>query len=52
VGKQLQVPEGTAEIDASGGIVLPGMIDTHRYCRQAAGSATWARQRFLMTFLR
>ena len=31
VGRQLDVPEGTQEIDASGGIVLPGMIDTHRH---------------------
>ncbi len=36
VGKHLQVPEGTAEIDASGGIVMPGMIDTHRHMWQTA----------------
>ncbi len=30
VGAGLQVPEGTAEIDATGGIVMPGMIDTTR----------------------
>ena len=28
VGPSLQVPEGTQEIDASGGIIMPGMIDT------------------------
>ena len=36
VGRGLDVPEGTAEIDASGGIVLPGMIDTHRHMWQTA----------------
>ncbi|HEX9063892.1 MAG TPA: amidohydrolase family protein [Streptosporangiaceae bacterium] len=36
VGQHLPVPEGTAEIDASGGIVMPGMIDTHRHMWQTA----------------
>jgi 5-methylthioadenosine/S-adenosylhomocysteine deaminase len=36
VGRALDVPEGTQEIDASGGIVLPGMIDTHRHMWQTA----------------
>lgn len=36
VGQSLEVPEGTAEIDASGGIVMPGMIDTHRHMWQTA----------------
>ena len=30
-GPNLTVPDGTAEIDATGGIVMPGMIDTHRH---------------------
>src|SRR4051794_7632495 len=36
VGPALDVPEGTAEIDARGGIVMPGMIDTHRHMWQTA----------------
>ncbi|MCC3270808.1 amidohydrolase family protein [Arthrobacter gengyunqii] len=34
IGPRLEVPEGTFEIDASGGIVMPGMIDTHRHMWQ------------------
>jgi 5-methylthioadenosine/S-adenosylhomocysteine deaminase len=36
VGKDLAVPEGTAEVDATGGILMPGMIDTHRHMWQTA----------------
>src|SRR5688500_10965187 len=36
VGPRLEVPEGTQEIDARGGIVMPGMIDTHRHMWQTA----------------
>src|SRR5580700_9716926 len=36
VGPNLAVPEGTAEIDATGGILMPGMIDTHRHMWQTA----------------
>src|SRR5688500_14428494 len=36
VGPAVEVPEGTQEIDARGGIVMPGMIDTHRHMWQTA----------------
>jgi 5-methylthioadenosine/S-adenosylhomocysteine deaminase len=36
VGHALEVPEGAIEVDASGGIVMPGMIDTHRHMWQTA----------------
>jgi 5-methylthioadenosine/S-adenosylhomocysteine deaminase len=36
VGPSLDVPEGTVEIDARGGIVMPGMVDTHRHMWQTA----------------
>ena len=35
VGPALEVPQGTVEIDARGGIVMPGMIDTHRHMWQS-----------------
>src|SRR6476646_9700881 len=36
VGPNLSAPEGAIEIDATGGIVMPGMIDTHRHLWQTA----------------
>ena len=36
VGHDLDPPTDAAEIDATGGIVMPGMIDTHRHMWQTA----------------
>jgi cytosine/adenosine deaminase-related metal-dependent hydrolase len=36
IGPGLPVPDGTTEIDAADGIVMPGMIDTHRHMWQTA----------------
>ncbi|NUT57335.1 MAG: hypothetical protein HOQ00_00605, partial [Agromyces sp.] len=36
VGPSLEVPEGTLEIDASGGILTPGFVDSHRHLWQTA----------------
>src|SRR6478736_9302975 len=36
VGPNLDVPDGTLEIDASGGILTPGFVDTHRHMWRTA----------------
>ena len=36
IGVGLEVPAGTEEIDATGGVVMPGMVDTHRHMWQTA----------------
>ncbi|HLI06073.1 MAG TPA: amidohydrolase family protein [Ktedonobacteraceae bacterium] len=36
VGHQLAAPDGAVEIDASDGILMPGMVDTHRHMWQTA----------------
>ncbi len=36
VGRQLAAPDGAIEIDASGGILMPGIVDTHRHMWQTA----------------
>ncbi len=36
VGVDLEAPEGALVVDCSGGILMPGMIDTHRHMWQTA----------------
>ena len=53
IGPGLEVPEGTFEIDASDGIVMPGMIDTHRHMWQTAlrgYGADWTLTQYFVWF--
>ena len=53
IGQGLDVPEGAQEIDASDGIVMPGMIDTHRHMWQTAlrgYGADWTLAQYFVFF--
>ena len=53
VGPNLDTPEGTKTIDASNGIVMPGMIDTHRHMWQTAlrgYGADWTLAQYFVFF--
>ena len=49
-----RAPEDAAEIDASGGIVMPGMVDTHRHMWQTAlrgYGADWTLAQYFVFYL-
>jgi cytosine/adenosine deaminase-related metal-dependent hydrolase len=53
IGPNLEAPEGTKTIDATQGIVMPGMIDTHRHMWQTAlrgYGADWTLSQYFVFF--
>jgi cytosine/adenosine deaminase-related metal-dependent hydrolase len=53
VGKNLEAPDGAFNVDASDGIVMPGMIDTHRHMWQTAlrgYGADWSLAQYFTWF--
>jgi 5-methylthioadenosine/S-adenosylhomocysteine deaminase len=53
VGRDLPVPDGTVEVDASGGILMPGMVDTHRHMWQTAQrglGADWTLSQYFVFY--
>ncbi|MDX3108067.1 amidohydrolase family protein [Nonomuraea angiospora] len=53
VGPELEAPEDAVVIDASGGLVMPGMIDTHRHMWQTAlrgYGADWTLTQYFVWF--
>jgi len=53
VGRKLIAPENAVEIDATGGILMPGMVDTHRHMWQTAlrgFGADWTLTNYFMFY--
>jgi len=53
VGPQLEAPADAVEIDASGGLLMPGMVDTHRHMWQTAMrgyGADWALSQYFVWY--
>jgi 5-methylthioadenosine/S-adenosylhomocysteine deaminase len=53
IGPNLSAPDGAQEIDATDGIVMPGMVDTHRHMWQTAlrgYGADWTLTQYFVWF--
>lgn len=53
IGPDLAAPEGALQIDAAGGILMPGMIDTHRHMWQTAMrgyGADWSLSQYFVWY--
>jgi 5-methylthioadenosine/S-adenosylhomocysteine deaminase len=53
VGRSLAVPDDAAAIDAAGGILMPGMVDTHRHMWQTAQrgfGADWSLTNYFLFY--
>jgi cytosine/adenosine deaminase-related metal-dependent hydrolase len=53
IGPNLSAPEGALSIDAGGGIIMPGMIDTHRHMWQTAMrgyGADWSLSQYFVWY--
>jgi cytosine/adenosine deaminase-related metal-dependent hydrolase len=53
VGRALQAPADAVEIDAAGGILMPGMVDTHRHMWQTAQrglGADWSLTNYFLFY--
>ena len=53
IGPNLSAPEGALSIDATGGIIMPGMIDTHRHMWQTAMrgyGADWSLSQYFVWY--
>jgi cytosine/adenosine deaminase-related metal-dependent hydrolase len=53
VGRSLAAPDDAVEVDAAGGILMPGMVDTHRHMWQTAQrglGANWSLTNYFLFY--